>query len=249
MNQILSANIAPGTPLYKVVKRRLTESMRDGEWKPGDVIPSEKALSERFQVSIGTVRKAVDELTAENLLIRHQGRGTYVASHDRERQFFYFFHITRQDGYKEYPKVELVSFSRARADATTAKRLGIAEGDKVFRFMNRQSISERPVIIDDIIVPADMFPGLTEKRLRERPNTLYRFYQEEFAVSVVRTEERLRAVKADDEQARVLNVKKGDPLLQVLRLALSFRDQPVEFRSSYVDTRDYEYFAERTSAG
>lgn len=244
MEDTLLGNIALGAPLYKTVKRKITDSMRSGEWKPGEAIPSERVLSDRFGVSIGTVRKAVDELTAENLLIRHQGRGTFVASHDRERQFFYFFHVVRQDGKKEYPQVELVEFSKGKADAAMARKLGVEQGARVFRFVNRLSIDGKPVMLDDITVPESLFPGLTEKRLRERPNTLYHFYQHAYEVAVVRTEERLRAVLADEFQAQILGIRRGAPLLQIIRVALSYRDQPVEFRHSYVDTRDYEYFKE-----
>jgi GntR family transcriptional regulator len=239
-----SEDMTLGVPLYKTVKRKIIESMHGGEWKPGEAIPSEKSLGERFGVSIGTVRKAVDELTSENLLIRHQGRGTFVASHDRNRQFFYFFHIVRQDGKKEYPQVDLLEFSKAKADAGRAKALRIETGARVFRFINKLSIDGKPMMIDDITVPESLFPGLTEKKLRDRSNTLYHFYQTVYEVAVVRTEERLRAVKADEFQAQVLGVRRGEPLLQVLRVALSYRDQPVECRHTYVDTRNYEYFRE-----
>lgn len=237
-------DLSLGVPLYKTVRRQMIESMRSGEWKPGEAIPSEKMLSDRFGVSIGTVRKAVDELTAEKLLIRHQGRGTFVASHNRGRQFFYFFHIVRQDGKKEYPQVDLLEFSKAKADAETAQRLGIEPGARVFRFTNLLSIDGDPVIIDDITVPESLFPGLTEKRLRQRGNTLYHFYQTEYEVAVVRTEERLRAVKADEAQSELLGLRRGEPLLKVIRVALSYRDKPVELRYSYVDTRNYEYMKE-----
>lgn len=244
MGATSSANMSLGVPRYQTVKRQIIESMRSGEWKPGEAIPSEKVLGERFGVSIGTVRKAVDELTSENLLIRHQGLGTYVASHDGERQFFYFFHIVRQDGKKEYPKVELLKFSKGKADEVVARKLGIEPGGRVFRFINCLSIDGKPVVIDDVTVAESLFQGLTEKRLRERTNTLYHFYQNTYDVAVVRTEERLRAVKADEFQADVLGVRRGDPLLQIIRVARSYRDQPVEYRLSYVDTRHYEYFKE-----
>src|SRR5690606_27436292 len=162
MGDALLGRISPGTPLYKEVKRKITDSMRDGEWKPGETIPSEKVLCARFGVSIATLRKAVDELTSENLLIPHQGRGTFVASHNRERLFFHFFHILPHDGEKEYPHVELVEFAEGQADAFTARKLGIEIGAGVFRFVNKLSIAGRPAIVDEITVPASLFPGLAE---------------------------------------------------------------------------------------
>ena len=81
MNEFSSAT-SIGLTLYKEVKRQMLESLASSEWAPGDAIPSEKLLCQRFGVSIGTLRKAIDELVAENLLIRHQGRGTFVALHN-----------------------------------------------------------------------------------------------------------------------------------------------------------------------
>lgn len=235
--------MTPGMPLYKGVKRQIMDALHRGDWKPGAAIPSEKMLGERFGVSIGTVRKAVDELTAENLLIRQQGRGTYVASHNRNRQFFYFFHIVRrEDGAKEYPQVELIRFGRGKADPQEALRLNIDRGAGVFRFTNRLSIGGEPVIVDDITLPERIFSGLTERSLRQRPSTLYHFYQQAYGVSVVRTEDRLHAVAASGFQAEVLALEPGAPLLQVERTALSYHDRPVEYRRSCVDTRNYEYF-------
>src|SRR5512144_2610410 len=112
-------------PLYKDVKRRLTDALTRGEWKPGAAIPAERRLSERFRISVGTLRKAIDELVAENILIRQQGRGTFVASHNRDREVFYFFHVVPERGPKLYPDVQLQSFVRAKADRVVAEALAI----------------------------------------------------------------------------------------------------------------------------
>ncbi|MFA6310115.1 MAG: GntR family transcriptional regulator [Sterolibacterium sp.] len=237
-----------GAPLYKKVKHKLIEAIRHGEWKPGDVVPSEKKLCERFGVSMGTIRKTVDELSAEGFLIRQQGRGTFVATHNQDRYLFAFFHVVRQDGYKEFPKVELVEFEKTKADAYAAAMLRVEAGSRLFRFVNKLELGGAPVVIDEILLPEHLFPGLTEKKLRARPATLYQFYQEDFGVTVVRTLERLRAVNADAFKARLLGVKVGDPLLQVIRTTLSFKDQPVELRHSYVITHEYEYCAEPVGA-
>ncbi len=233
-----------GAPLYREVKRKLTDSLRSGEWKPGEAIAAEKVLAERFGVSIGTVRKAVDEMVADKLLIRHQGRGTFVASHSNQRQFFYFFRIVGADGRRQYPTVELMRFARSKANATQAARLRVETGARLVCFVNKLSIDGVPAAIDDIAVPESLFPGLTQQSLRERPNTIYHFYQERFGISVIRTEEQLSAVAADAFQAEILGVAPGSPLLMIRRVAYSFRDQPVEYRCSYVDTRRHAYICE-----
>jgi GntR family transcriptional regulator len=232
---------APGTPLYKGVKRRITQSLRACEWKPGEAIPSEKALAERFSVSIGTLRKAVDELTAENVLVRQQGRGTYVSSHGRGSYFFAFFHIVRQDGLREFPMVELLAFERGEADEDAATALKIRTGDPIFRFVNRLALQGRPTLLDEITIPVAVAPDLSETMLRRRQSTIYQLYQEEFNVSVIRTSDRLRATSADPTRATRLNVAPGHPLLLVVRLAMSFGDKPVELRHSYVNTDLHEY--------
>ena len=243
MDQVFRSDVALGLPLYREVKHKLMESLRGGEWKPGEMIPAEKRLCERFGVSVGTLRKAVDELTSEHILIRHQGRGTFVASHSQDRYMFGFFHICPKSGPKEYPQVEFISFAKEKADTDSARRLGIAKGTKVIRIVNRLSLGGKRVIIDDILLPERFFASMTEEQVRERRTTLYQLYQDSFDIAVLRTEERLDAVGADAQVAQLLNVTEGTPLLHIVRRALTFRDEVVEVRHSYVLSTDYDYFA------
>ena len=244
MNDIQFTAIPLQNPLYKEVKRQVMAELISGEWKPGHAIPAEKKLAERFAVSIGTIRKATDELVAENILIRQQGRGTFVATHNRDRLLFYFFHIVGHDGTKHYPVVSLGAFARAKADDDEAARLGIRRGDAVFRIRNLLRLANAPVIVDDIVIEQQRFPGLTEKQFAGRPNTIYNLYQDAFDISVVRAQERLRAIRADLQYARLLKVAPGSPLLRIARVAFSYQDVPVEFRTSTVNTERHEYWSE-----
>jgi GntR family transcriptional regulator len=232
-----------GATLYKEVARRMLAALSAGEWKPGEAIPAEKKLSERFAVSIGTLRKAIDELVAENILIRHQGRGTYVATHSRDAQLFRFFNIVRHDGLKTYPQVELAGFGHLKADKNVADKLAISRGAKLVHFTNVLSLGGLPVIVDELYLPGAMFAGLTEQMLRERPNTLYNLYQTGFGLNVIRIEERLRGGLAGAHHAALLQLAPGAPLLEIHRVAFSFNQQPIEYRVSSVDTVNYEYFA------
>ena len=232
------------TPLYREVKRQLMDALTSGEWKPGDSIPAERRLAERFGISIGTVRRAIDELVAENILLRQQGRGTFVASHNRDRLLYYFFHVVPHDGEKEYPVVRLLGFARAKADKPAADALRVAVGDAVFRIRNLLSLSGEPVIVDDIAVPVARFSGMTERAIRDRPSTLYNLYQDAFGTSVVRTIERLRAASVDEAIAPLLHVTAGTPLLEIRRVALTYGDVPVEWRISHVNTSRHEYWSE-----
>lgn len=244
---------APGVPLsvplYKEIKRQLMDALTSGEWRPGQSIPSERRLSERFGISIGTLRKAIDELVAENILIRQQGRGTFVATHTRDRLLFYFFHVVPESGPKAYPEVQLLSFARGKADRTEAEKLSLAVAEPVLRIRNRLRLGGAPIIVDDLTLPAAPFAGLTEAQFRNRPSTIYNLYQEAFGISVVRTSERLRATLADTALAALLAVPRGAPLLQIRRVAQTYNDAPVEYRVSHVNTAHHEYWAEIGRAG
>ena len=249
MNDATSPGVPLSTPLYKEIKRQMMEALTGGEWKPGEAIPAERRLSERYGISIGTVRKAIDELVAENILIRQQGRGTFVASHTRDRLLFYFFHVVPESGEKVYPEVQFLSFAKAKADRASAEKLDIPVGDPVFRIRNRLRLAGTPIIVDDITVSSVRFAGLTEAQFRDRPSTIYNLYQEAFGISVVRTNERLRATLADAESAALLAVARGAPLLQIRRVAQTYNGVPVEFRVSLVNTAHHEYWAEIGRAG
>ena len=227
--------------LYEQVRARLIEGISSGEWRPGQTIPTEARLAADFGVAIGTVRKAVDSLVAEQALVRRQGKGTFVVSHDGRRLLFHFFHIVARDGRKAYPEVRTLAFRRDRADAACAAALAIAPHDKVIRIRNVLSLDARPAIVDDITIPAELFPGLTEKIFLARDNTIYHLYQSRYGINVLRTDERLRAVPATRDVAQHLEVPPGAPLLEIRRVALTFRDRPVELRLSRVDTSRHDY--------
>lgn len=232
---------AMGGPVYREIARSIMRSLEQGAWKPGEAIPSEARLKQEFGVAIGTIRKAVDELVAQGILLRQQGRGTFVATHNRDRQLFRFFHIERQDGYKEYPDVQLTGFVRIRLSREVADKLGLHEGGRAVRFRNTLALEGKLVMIEDITLPDVLFPRMTEKKLRERPNTLYKLYQDDYRISVVRTAQRLSAGVAPREVAKALDLPAGLPLLVIRRVAFAYHDKPVEYRVSYVDTRQHDY--------
>jgi GntR family transcriptional regulator len=232
---------AAGAPLYRLAKRALLAAIEAGRWTAGDTLPSEAALAEALGISIGTLRHAVDELVAERILVRRQGRGTYVAGHSTERFVFQFFHVERSDGVRDAPQVELLAFERGRLDDEAAAALSRPPGDAAISVENRLSLQGRPVVYDRIVLPAALYRGLTEKRLRDRPSTIYHLYQTAFGITVLRATERVRAVAADRAASRVLGVAPGSAVLQVRRTALSFHDKPVEYRVSTITTAQHDY--------
>ncbi|HVL59359.1 MAG TPA: GntR family transcriptional regulator [Burkholderiaceae bacterium] len=241
MNKLSDIAYLSRGPIYKEVKRRITDALAAGEWKPGEAIPAEPRLAQRYGISIGTLRKAIDELVAENALVRQQGRGTFVASHGREGMRFLFFNIVRHDGVREYPDVRLQRFRRERAADEVAPRLLVAPRAPVIAFRNTLWLGGAPIGVDDITVPAQLFEGLTQRRLQQRDNTIYHLYEHGFGVSVVRTAETVRAQAAPHDVAELLRLPAGAPVLQVRRIAYTLHERPVEYRVSWVNTAEHEY--------
>ena len=240
-----AASVASLTnPLYRQVQVALTRKLAAGDWKPGEAIPSETLLAREFGVAIGTIRKAVDELVAGNILVRQQGRGTFVATHTEDRTLFYFFHIARKDGAKELPIHELLSFRKTKAETEEAQQLAIGRGTPTLRMHNALKLGGRPVIFDDIVVPAALFPGLNEAAYRARESTIYGLYQARYRINVIRISERLSAALPPVTVATVLGLPAQIPALVIKRVAYTYNNTPVEYRMSWLDTREHEYLSD-----
>lgn len=228
-------------PLYKQVRNFLTQSLSEGEWKPNEAIPSEARLAKRFDVSIGTVRKAIDELTAEGILVRQQGRGTFVAGHTMSRYLYYFYHVVDEEGTKRFPSPRLLQFRRVRADQNVAKRLGLKRGARVIHARNLLRIGGQPVEVNDIYLDAMLFEGLDRDTFSDRPGTIYQLYQERFGHNIIRTSEQLRAVAVNETDALLLDIEGSAPVLQVERTAYTYHSRPVEYRRSLINTTHNVY--------
>ncbi len=231
-------------PMYKRIKMQLIERLSSGEWKSNEALPSETRLSKQFNVSIGTLRKAIDELVAEKILVRQQGRGTFVAAHTQDRFLYHFFHIVRDDGTKFFPTTRLLSFRKIRCEDAVAQCLNLGRNARVIHFRNLLKLEDVPVEVDDIYLSVDAFPDLDREVLVNRPGTIYHLYQERYGINIIRTSERLQAVAADAELAGILDIQPGAPMLSIERTAFTYSDTPIELRKSVVNTEHYAYLNE-----
>lgn len=244
MASSLAAGNLTFSPLYKEVKTRLTRGLAAGQWKPGAAIPSESRLARQFDVSIGTIRKAIDELVAEKILLRQQGRGTFVATHTEDRTLFFFFHIVGKDGRKELPVTEMLSFRGSEARAEDAAQLNIQRGSPTLRIRNLLKLGGKPVVFDDIVVPVALFPGLDEDSFAKRDGTIYGLYQARYGINVIRISERLSAQNPSPPIAALLGSQPHTPVLRIRRVAYTYHDTPVEHRVSWVNTKSHEYLSD-----
>jgi GntR family transcriptional regulator len=229
------------TPLYKQIKQLLLQDLDRGAWKPGEVIPSEFELAARFQVSQGTVRKAIDEMAAENLLLRRQGKGTFVATHHEPKAQFRFLRIVPDEGEPLPAQSRFLECRRQRATADVARALDLKAGDSVVFVRRVLAFSGQPIVVDDIWLPGALFKGLTAERLAEYHGPLYGLFESEFGTRMIRAEERLRACPAEPEIAKLLKIASGAPLLLVERVSLTYGERPVELRRGYCLTDHHHY--------
>jgi GntR family transcriptional regulator len=256
------------SPLYQQIKALITRELEAGVWKPGEAIPSELDLAARFKVSQGTVRKAIDELAADNLLVRRQGKGTFVATHAEQQIQYRFLRLMPDDGGDRGMARRLLDCRRTRAPSDVARMLDIKSGDAVVQLrrlllaptdnpqaaVSRRLYSEgsappggdpaaaaKPVVLDEIWLPGTLFKGLTAERLADYKGPMYGMFEAEFGVRMIRAEEKIRALAADAASAPLLAVPAGAPLLSVERLSFTYGDKPVELRRGLYNTEQHFY--------
>ena len=229
------------SPLYRQIKGLIMQSLESAEWRPGEAIPSEIELALRYKVSQGTVRKAIDELAAENYLLRRQGKGTFVATHDEARAQFRFLRLMPDVGKQEYPASRLLDCKRARASAEIARLLEMNTGDAVVCIRRVLSFGDEPTVFEHIYLPGALFRNLSAAVFNEYKGSMYKLFETEFGTRMIRAEEKIRAVAADAAAAELLRVPIDAPLLCVERVAFSYGDKPVEFRRGYYRTDTHYY--------
>jgi GntR family transcriptional regulator len=229
------------SPLYQQIKALITRSLEAGEWRPGEAIPSEMELAARFKVSQGTVRKAIDELATDNLLVRRQGKGTFVATHAEEKVQFRFLRLAPDDGQAAGAERRFIDCRRLRAPSDIARALNLKSGDAVVQVRRVLKFRGVPVVLDDIWLPGQLFKGLTAERLGGYRGPMYGLFESEFGVRMIRAAEKIRAIAADATAAELLGVPVGAPLLSVERLSMTYGDKPVELRRGLYNTAAHHY--------
>ncbi len=228
------------TPLYSQIKASILSRIAGGEWGPGSFLPSEIALAHEYGVSQGTLRKALNELTLEKRLVRFQGKGTAVAVLDADSTLFPFFMLYDADGNRVYPLSRTDSIEHDGATRKEAAALQIEPGSEVIRIHRVRVLEEKPVINEQVIIPAARFPGF-DLDLDRLPNTLYEFYYQKFGVMVIKAREELSAVMPEASDHRYLHGISGKPLLEVRRKAFDVDGNVVELRYSRIDTELHHY--------
>jgi GntR family transcriptional regulator len=241
---VAGASTPAFSPLYQQIKSLILRSLQGGEWKPGEMIPSEFDLAARYRVSQGTVRKAIDALATDNLLVRRQGKGTFVATHAEAHTQYRFLRLlpdTGDLGGQGPAARRIIECRRLRASAEVARQLLLRTGDAVLQVKRVLAFAGQPAILEDIWLPGGPFKGLTLETLSDDKGPMYALFETQFGVRMVRADEKIKAVGADEDAAPLLGVATGAPLLSVERIAYTYNDVPMELRRGLYRTDSRHY--------
>ena len=228
-------------PLYLHVRTQILQHLANGRWSVYEALPCELELAEEFNISIGTLRKAVDELVSENILVRRQGLGTFIKTHSKERFCHQFFHIIDSSGHKIPPQRRLLDVTETTDAPRAQEALGVPENATLICIRNALLLDQQIIEVYDAYLDKRRAIGISRTMLEKNEYPMYQFYQEQFNLHIVRTTDRLMADMASAEDAPLLRLETGQPVLRIERTALSFNDNPVEFRISRVNTQNHAY--------
>ena len=198
-------------------------------------------------MSQGTVRKAIDELAKNHLLVRRQGKGTFVATHAEQQVQFRFLKLKPDVGdiASQGPaKRDIIDCRRLQASSELAQTLGLLTNDPVLQIRRVLSFGGTPTIFEEVWLPGQPFKGLTAERLRADTGPMYALFETEFGIRMVHAQERIRAVNPSLEQAHWLQVDASTPLLRVERLSFTYQETPMEWRIGVYRTDQHHYMNE-----
>jgi GntR family transcriptional regulator len=230
------------TPLYVEVRDTVLGRISSGAWKPGEMLPSEFAIGKELGVSQGTVRKALDNLASQNVVVRRQGKGTFVAEHTEERALFHFFNIETDENTRALPtSSRVLSCRRRKADKADLDALRLDRDAKVVEIRRVREMAGKPAITETVIVSAVLFADIDKRTINDVPNELYQLYEQKYGITVHRAQERVSAVAASETDAKLLGIKAGTPLLEIERIAETVDGRPVERRISRCLTKGRHY--------
>jgi GntR family transcriptional regulator len=217
-------------PLYERVRIVLVARIASGQWKPGQLLPSEMELARTFRVHQGTVRKALEALVRENLVVRRQGRGTFVVEHTPTDVHFRFFRLRDERGRPIQPGSTAVRARVRCAKPEEARRLALSATARVIAIARLRTRDGVPFIDERIVLPAKWFPKLLDAG--PLPNTLYDTFQARYGITVASIEEAVTSIASNAATARRLGIVEGAPLLRIDRIALDLDGRRVEWRVS-----------------
>ena len=229
-------------PAYARLRDRLASRIASGEWGPEEALPSENRLAADYDLSVGTVRKAIEQLVGEGLLERRRGSGTYLRKPAFDATLFRFFQLRGEPGERAtIPESRLLVREVVAAPAELATLLG---DDRLIRIERLRSLATTPLLAEAIFLPESRFPGFARLPESRIGPLLYPFYFEEYGIFIAAATDELTFATADDATAHHLHLAPGDPVAVIERTARDIERRPVEWRRARGDARNFRYRVE-----
>ena len=230
-------------PLYLQLKEILQAEIRSGTWQPGERIPSEESIRERFSVSRATVRQALSELEAEGLLIRHQGRGTFVCKPKIEMKLQRFYSFTQDMEERGlHPESRVVTFDIIVRRPSIAEIMRVPESEPLIKAVRLRIARGEPIMLETTYIPEHFVPGLTEEDLAT--HSLYSLLEERYQMRLESAIESFEPVLIDEFAAKMLEVPQGSPALYLERIGCLAEGRRVELSQTIVRGDRCRYFVE-----
>ncbi len=243
---VMADDPANGAPRYRWIREQLLKKVVDGTLQRGQQLPSEGELARQYGVSLGTMRKAIEGLVEQHVLVRRQGKHTFVAPRDSATSLRLLFHVVGIDGTKELPAfADVLGICNRAATPHEAKRLHRSPGVELIEIKRTRRFSDGDTMLELVLLPKALFPNFAKRLGQQRPALLYEFYEQKYGINVINFEERICAVIATKEDVEVMACKPGSPLLEIERVSFDFQNKPVEMRVSRCESRHRYYLHER----
>ena len=231
-------------PLYQQLRDEFTRLIASQEWKPGMAIPPELTLAANYEVAQGTVRRAIESLVADGMLVRHQGKGTFVRRADFTSSLFRFFRYWDSHGERRVPESRILSIETRAASTEAARELKLARNAKAIHIKRLRLFDGTPILYEEIWLPHDAFEPLLDLAPEEFGDLLYPLYEKLCGRVVANAVETLFAEASEPLYAEHLDLKVGTPLIVIERLARGYDAAPIEWRCSHGPADRFRYRVE-----
>lgn len=226
-------------PLYRQVYQLLVRRLADNYWASSEAIPSESALASELSVSAGTVRKAIDQLVEEHLLVRKQGKGTFVTSYSNEEYLNRFFRLRASNGDTVIHVTKLLSSERRIPTAIDRSHLRMGKSEKIVVLTRLRYLNGTPTVVEVTVQSLALFPDIDKEEAL--PECLYSLYQKKYGITIASIREMLFAEGASKDFAKILNIKAGTPILIAKRSIIDVAGNVVALTNSYCNTDGFAY--------
>lgn len=239
MNFSYENNEQAKLPLYLQIKRQIQQNLIQAGWQFDTPIPSEHALAAEFNASIGTIRKAVDGLVEEGILVRQQGRGTFIRQPDFTSSMARFFRHRTKAGEQQIPVGVVKSVQEVAGVDEINRLLGEPENAPLVYLERLRLNGEKVILSEKIWLPKSKFAPLLNLPLEGFDNLLYPFYVQQCGQLVVSAKERLTFLA--DYQDEELTQGEAQAVIKISRLAKGLDGSIIEYRESYGIAQDFYY--------